>query len=350
MTFGPNASLDVPASFHASTANEIRFPDGGRFSADLGATSTLSVAPPEAFGFLSSNPAPLKVERSHLSTVPGATLSLAAGGIDIEGNAPTPDFNHPETGGTLRTPSGTINLASVAGPAEVKTDGTVSGNNHGAVRLTNGALINASGDGAGVVRIRGGEVTSTGSYVLASNTGSVAGAGGIDISADRISLQADARSGSVVAADALNEGGAAPINVRTGDLSIQNNSSIQTLSHAAGKAGNIRIDAANQMTLDNFGLVIASSLSSDPAGAGGEITVNAGNLVIRGQSQISSITRGPAPAGNITVTAGTLLADGPGPRADSCTGITASAQSRLNGQPTTPGRAGKSVSAQTRFA
>src|SRR5512132_2564388 len=186
VTFGPNASLDVPASFHASTATEIRFPDGGRFSADLGATSTLTVAPPEAFGFLSSNPAPLTVEKSHLSTVTGATLSLAAGGIDIQGNAPTPDFHLPEfvdiTGGTLRAPSGTINLASVAGPAEVKTDGTVSGNHHGAIRLT-GAWLDASGDGAGVVRIRGGGVTLTGSLVDASNTGSVAGDGGIDISA-----------------------------------------------------------------------------------------------------------------------------------------------------------------------
>ena len=252
VTFGPNASLDVPASFHASTANEIRFPDGGRFSADLGATSTLSVAPPEAFGFLSSNPAPLKVERSHLSTVTGATLSLAAGEIDIQGNAPTPDFNLPEfvdiTGGTLRAPSGTINLASVAGPAEVKTDGTVSGNNHGAIRLTDGALVNASGDGAGVVRIRGGEVTSTGSYVLASNTGSVAGAGGIDISADRLSLQDDGRSPSLVAANAHNAGDAPPINVRARDITMKN-SDIRSIAYGAGKAGNIPIDAANQMTL-----------------------------------------------------------------------------------------------------
>ena len=65
------------------------------------------------------------------------------------------------------------------------------------------------------------------------------------------------------------------------------------------------------MTLDNFAGVFASSLTLDPRGTGGDITVNAGNLVIRGQSQISSITRGPAPAGNINVTAGTLLADGP---------------------------------------
>jgi filamentous hemagglutinin family protein len=31
--FGPNASLDIGGSFHVSTADEVRFPDGGLYSA-----------------------------------------------------------------------------------------------------------------------------------------------------------------------------------------------------------------------------------------------------------------------------------------------------------------------------
>ena len=50
--FGPNASLDVQGSFTASTADEVTFPDGGSFSASDPGSSILSVAPPEAFGFL----------------------------------------------------------------------------------------------------------------------------------------------------------------------------------------------------------------------------------------------------------------------------------------------------------
>ena len=44
--FGPSASIDVPASFHASTADELRFADGAVFSALDPAGSTLTVAPP----------------------------------------------------------------------------------------------------------------------------------------------------------------------------------------------------------------------------------------------------------------------------------------------------------------
>jgi filamentous hemagglutinin family protein len=50
--FGPNARLDVPGSFHASTAHELRFTDGAHFSALDKNGSGLTVAPPEAFGFL----------------------------------------------------------------------------------------------------------------------------------------------------------------------------------------------------------------------------------------------------------------------------------------------------------
>ncbi len=54
--FGPNASLDVDGSFHASTANQILFPDGGVFDATNPGATVLSVAEPSAFGFLDSNP------------------------------------------------------------------------------------------------------------------------------------------------------------------------------------------------------------------------------------------------------------------------------------------------------
>jgi filamentous hemagglutinin family protein len=51
VTFGANASVDVPAAFHVSTADKLNFSDGKEFSAVNPNASSLSIAKPESFGF-----------------------------------------------------------------------------------------------------------------------------------------------------------------------------------------------------------------------------------------------------------------------------------------------------------
>ena len=52
VVFGPNAKIDVPGSFHATTADYIKMADGARFQAKTPGGSTLTAAAPQAFGFL----------------------------------------------------------------------------------------------------------------------------------------------------------------------------------------------------------------------------------------------------------------------------------------------------------
>jgi filamentous hemagglutinin family protein len=79
--FGPNARLDVPGSFHVSTAHELRFADGVSFSALDKTGSGLTVAPPEAFGFLSQSPGRIRVDQSELRLNAGKALSLVGGRV-----------------------------------------------------------------------------------------------------------------------------------------------------------------------------------------------------------------------------------------------------------------------------
>src|SRR5919108_3394450 len=105
--FGPNASLDVQGSFHVSTADYLKLGEGGRFEATNPENSVLTVAPPEAFGFLGERqPAGIAVQGSLLQVPDGETLSVVGGDIKV-------------AGGSLYASGGRIDIASVASPGEV---------------------------------------------------------------------------------------------------------------------------------------------------------------------------------------------------------------------------------------
>jgi filamentous hemagglutinin family protein len=108
IVFGPNATINVSGSFHTSTADYLKMSDGAKFQATNPDGSTLSAAPPAAFGFLTASPAQISVNGSMLGPVPG-TLGLVGGPVSI-------------TGGTLSAPAGTIHMTSAAGTGEVPVD------------------------------------------------------------------------------------------------------------------------------------------------------------------------------------------------------------------------------------
>ncbi len=174
--FGRNAALNVNGSFHASTANELRFADGASFKADLSGGSTLTMASPVAFGFLRENPAGIVVTESELEVGMGESLSLVGGDLDIVGS-------------TLMAESGRVNLVSVASSGEVALplagEGTAldmgSFSRLGDITLRDNAVVDVSGNAGGSLVIRSGELMVDNSLIIAS-TGNVDGAEvGIDI-------------------------------------------------------------------------------------------------------------------------------------------------------------------------
>src|SRR5262249_18785214 len=96
VVFSGNAEIDVPAAFHVSTANYVKFPDGN-FYADPKMVSTLSAAPPEAFGFLGTS-------RATSAINDGAVLKTTSVGRDqpmsFVGGDVSSDFGAVEAGGS----------------------------------------------------------------------------------------------------------------------------------------------------------------------------------------------------------------------------------------------------------
>jgi len=313
VVFGPNASVDVSGSFHASSADYLRMKDGARFQATNPDASTLSAAPPDAFGFLSANQQPVTVNRSNLQLAPHNTLGLVGGPVTI-------------SGGVLYAPGGTVHIASAAGPGEVPVDPragpppTVA--RSGRVQVANKASILASGENGGrggSVFIRAGELSVSASDIGADNGGP--GPGGV------LSLHGDRAvtlsNGATVRADANGAGRGADVGIGTaaGGSVTLDSASVRTVAFAAGDSGAVAINTG-ALLLQNGALVLSQA---QKRGNGGPISVVADSVLLDGtRTAFSSTTFGTGLAGavgaggRISLTGGTLsIQNGASIKADS---------------------------------
>ena len=162
VVFNLRATLDISGSFHVSTADYLRmgttafFVDESRASANLPSVIAIDpgvfIDPPEAFGFVSENPASITVNGSTLRVAEGARIALVGGETTL-------------TGGGLTARSGSIHIASVlsTGEAILTQEGLDTGSfsELGELEMRAGAKLDASEsllapDGAGQIVIRAG--------------------------------------------------------------------------------------------------------------------------------------------------------------------------------------------------
>src|SRR3954470_16478322 len=295
--FGPNARLDVPGSFHVSTAHELRFADGVSFSALDKTGSGLTVAPPEAFGFLDRPPGRIRVDQSELRLNAGKALSLVGGDIDISGGSP----------GSISTTAGTVTLTSLTGAGQSRvSDGAVDAARQGTIRLSNQAAIDVSGNGGGTIRLRGGVLVAENSARLAANsTGERDHTGIIDVQAPTMRLD-----NSVVEADAHSSGRGGTIMIAAGDLQVRNGGQISANTFGTGDAGTVSV-TADRLFISHDGAPADTGITSRNArgstGAGGRGEVTAGDLQVHTGGVISATTFGAGDAGTVSVTADRLL-------------------------------------------
>src|SRR5271167_3512648 len=307
IVFGPNATVNVSGSFHASTADYVKMSDGAKFQATNPDASTLSAAPPAAFGFLTSRPAAITVNGSSLGPVPG-TLGLVAGPVSINSAA------------TLAAPGGTIHVTSAAGTGEVPVDPrntpALTVTNFGPVGISGGSTLNVSnpsglGSG-GSVFIRSGALTINASEINADNYGS--GSGGMLVL--RGDSQVALSNGAYVHVVALGSGSGAGVIISTAPSGFisADASTVLTRSTGPGNAGSLSV-STGQLTLTNGTQLVSIVLGT---GSAGPIAVSANSVVVDGranpssQTVIVSVAEGPATAASVSVVAGnlTILANG----------------------------------------
>ena len=307
VAFGPKAQIDVPAAFHVSTADELKLKDGGKFSAADPGASTLSSAPPMAFGFLGTSKANngLIKAAGSLGAKPIRTMDMVAGQIKVD------------PASTLSAPGGEIRLIALRGqgeaPAERLADHTLplpqaapSGKNAGPVSI---GSLDTSGKGGGRIGIWGGAV-KTGA-ISANNTGAAnpAAKRTVEIHAGTLALAIESNgSRAGIAAQPQNSGKGGNIDVAvSGSFTL--NSQIITSGFASAKsgdAGHVSLKTGGNLTIRNEDAFGNSSGiftgSSGGTARSGNISVLAdGNILIGSRGTLDTSTGTSKPAGNVTL-------------------------------------------------
>jgi filamentous hemagglutinin family protein len=300
--FGAGAQIDVPGGFHVSTAQQLKFADGFVWDTGSPTTSGLTVAAPEAFGFLRrSSPAAVRFTNLDADGVAGnspsinlpagSSLTIAAGTVELE-----------ET--WLSLPSSIVQLAAT-GTSAVDVPLALSANElgkslGGVIRLSNSGVIV---DAPGIVVLRGDSIDLWQSAVVLSSYDLPA-----DTSSGAIYLRAggnlsirQSQIGSITNCDATS--GLLLINAGTLDIDGTDTVLASKTKYGSGHAGAIDIVVDGAMTITNGATVGSTSWFS--SGHGGPVSVKAGSLIINGHGIYTVLGSGSyygsGNAGSITV-------------------------------------------------
>ena len=363
---GDGAIIDVPAGLHLTTANYLQFADG-QFHADLKASSSLSAAAPEAFGFVGGQNASLGLTgTSKILPVAARPISLIAGAVRIDDTWVLSD------GGEIRV--------MAVGDAKVLIDSAMRTDLKGKIEITNGGQLDSSGsagrDGGNImvsggnmqigspdlVSFRGiasnatadsgkaGDITvnATGTITIVagnnitSSTYGKADAGAVYVHARDMLIDGQRQTSTGIHSNAeAGKGNAGRVNVTIDEsLRIQSGGAIATSTFAEGNAGIVTVQA-KQIMLDGqstpSGILSETSSYRSNAGQGGEVHVSAtdkisimnGALISASSYTVDTRYRAGS-AGNIFVQTKDLMLDGQGNDSTGIQSFTASVGSAGN--------------------
>ena len=358
IVFGPNAQLQVPGSFVATTAENLSFADGSLFSTQNLSAPPLTVSVPVGLqmGAVSQSIAvngtghtltridPTTGERGviaphvqlgasrGLQVLPGRTLALVGQGIDIEG-------------GLITAHSGNLLIGSVAPNEQVGLSvapggfslNYASAENLADITFSNRALANVSGvampvavgsplqvfvSEQGTMQMVGRDITLAEGSLLLGQSGPFSTRAGLPINvtaAGKLSLlgsRADTSVRSGIVSETLGNMASGDINIAANDLQLDGGAGITSLTFTDASSGVINVDVANALSVvgnNAIDPILSSTIATASivsAGESGDIDVSAGDISILDSGSIASVNFAQGSSGNVTIASDTLTLRG----------------------------------------
>jgi filamentous hemagglutinin family protein len=305
LIFGPNARLSIGGSFIASTANSVVFADGTLFQATPSQPSPLlTISVPIGLQF-TTTANDIRVQGSGLAVRSGKTLGLIGGNVTLEG-------------ANLVAPRGRIEIGSVAGDNLVNLTATNQGWNLGYrgvqnfqdIQLSQGAFVDASGEGGGDIQLQGRRITLTeGSQISAITRGAIPGGSFVVTASDAVEVSGIDADGfpSSLSTQTLGSAAGGDLRITTARLILRDGAKVVTLAFGAGQGGNLAITASEFVDVSgnssNGNSISAIAVQARDAGATGNLTISTTQLRVRDGGQIGTLTVGQGQGGTVNVTA-----------------------------------------------
>ncbi|MCC0178743.1 S-layer family protein [Waterburya agarophytonicola K14] len=168
------------------------------------------------------------------------------------------------------------------------------------------ALLSSVGEdvigNAGDINITAGSLTFDNNVQLLAQAQGQGNAGNVNLTAIN---DIDIINGADIIAQVLEgvEGNSGDINITTDSLQIDGGSSILADTRGSGDAGNIIIQATEEITLDGESTLILTEVGDNAEGNAGNIDLTSNSLVVQNSAEIISQTKGIGNAGDITINA-----------------------------------------------
>jgi large exoprotein involved in heme utilization and adhesion len=284
----------------------VRIEGTGRLTLGSPAPPGTTMAPTDGDSIITSDAGPgaagdITIDMAEVHLGLGTAITSLAAGTGDSGNITI-------NAQRMRATAALINSSTQ--PTSAAPGATTRPSRAGAITLNLGESLEMS------MLLRAGNGVTGGVSSVSNGSGA---AGDISISAPSIVLDE-----VVVQAAVSGAGRGGRIAVRANDLIMRNGAQLVTGTEAtaSGAAGSIdlavagRLEISGQRRLD--GVDAGLSATTRGTGAGGDITIAAGQLAIGGRGFISSSTEGPGNAGSIAIRANTIdLAEGAAIRARS---------------------------------
>ncbi|MGA2548643.1 MAG: filamentous hemagglutinin N-terminal domain-containing protein [Burkholderiaceae bacterium] len=298
VTFGAGASINVPAAFHVTTANYLKFSDGNFYS-DLAHVSTFSALAPEAFGFLGTTRATIAVGDGSFIAQLAAPVSVIGGDVTVN-NADVATYG-----------SADVRVAAVgADQVEIPLTGPLPVL-HGNLAITNGGEIYSYtfNQNSGNVYVSAGNITidtqgsSTFTGIFTDAPSGTGNAGRVQVSAAQ---NLSVVNGGAISSTTESSGNSAGVFITAGSINIDSESSpyitgfyTDAAQGSTGNAGPVQVTATNGLSLAHAA-IISSTTESSGSAAGVLLNVT-GPLSIATGSSVYSATSGSGASGPIQV-------------------------------------------------